>query len=428
LNANASPTTTLNFGFKIIGEDWVLNHIFSTGQSLSAGADGCPPLTTSTDTVSVTVTDEHNVLQDHFSPLVENKILGCRVTIGDPDQQAVADETPYSSMVRTIANLTNDRTWRQYVVGMHGGGGLAYSGLKKGTSWYANGLAQAVRAKQLADTIPRPFRIVATTIVHGESDHINKTPAAEYTADLAEWQHDYETDAQAITGQNTPVPLFETQMNSFTTYGEATSSIPEAQLDAAEQYPGKVIMVGPKYFFTYRPDGGSTSAHMPNTGYRWLGEYYGKAIEKTLTTGTPWVPLSPKSISSTGKVLTLVLNVPVPPISIDTSAVLAATNYGFEIYDGKLNTPHITDVSVTSDDTVTIMLDRQLSSTTPTYLRYAYTGVARSKPGADQPGSARGNIRDNDTTPSLYGNKLYNWLVAFNKVVTVNQKPIKPRK
>ena len=50
-------------------------------------------------------------------------------------------------------------------------------------------------------------------------------------------------------------------------------------------------------------------------------------------------------------------------------------------------------------------------------LRYAFSGILKSPPGATESGSARGNVRDSDNSLSLYGNKLYNWLVHFDKPV-----------
>ena len=72
-----------------------------------------------------------------------------------------------------------------------------------------------------------------------------------------------------------------------------------------------------------------------------------------------------------------------------------------------------------NSDTVKVTLN-----TTPTgsnqKLRYAYTGTPGAQPGAQISGSVKGNLRDSDNTPSLYGNTLYNWSVQFDKVITVD--------
>jgi hypothetical protein len=71
-------------------------------------------------------------------------------------------------------------------------------------------------------------------------------------------------------------------------------------------------------------------------------------------------------------------------------------------------------VQVTGSDTVAITL-----AATPTgankRLRYAYTGVPGNAAGPTS--GPRGNLRDSDATPSLYGNPLYNWCVHFDKPV-----------
>ena len=50
-------------------------------------------------------------------------------------------------------------------------------------------------------------------------------------------------------------------------------------------------------------------------------------------------------------------------------------------------------------------------------LRYAYTGVPGTNTGAQNAGSAAGNLRDTDPFPSLYGNTLYNWSVHFDEPI-----------
>ena len=135
-------------------------------------------------------------------------------------------------------------------------------------------------------------------------------------------------------------------------------------------------------------------------------------MKQVLVDHAAWDPLKPVKITRSGAIITVKFAVPVPPLVIDTTRVLAQTNYGFEYADDAASAT-INGVSVVSGDTITITL-----STTPTganpRLRYAYTGVSGAWAGCNQAGSARGNIRDSDTTPSLYGNNLYNWLVHFD--------------
>src|SRR5205085_750635 len=120
------------------------------------------------------------------------------------------------------------------------------------------------------------YVVRAVTNVHGESDHVAVN--ASYQANLLEWQNDYETDVKAITGQAEGIPMLQTQMSSWTKYGQATSIIPAQQLGAHIAAPGKVILVGPKYHLAYAADG----VHLTAKGYQHMGEDYAKVYRRVI--------------------------------------------------------------------------------------------------------------------------------------------------
>src|SRR5258708_871587 len=368
-------------------------HILSTGQSLSIGYLGSPALT-------ITQPYNNKMLTGSSIPLIP----------------LVEGNNNFESMSSSMANsITSAVAGNDYdiIVTRHGVGATAYSGLKKGTAPYSNGITQVNNAKYYSGVLGKLYKVTAVTTIHGESDILAGTTQAQYEADLVEWQNDYETDVRAITGQADAIPMFTDQVSSWSGLGFTTSVIPYAQLAASEDYPGKVILVGPKYFFDY-----VHIAHLNNLSYRWLGEYYGKVYKKVVIDGVKWTPLSPKEIVRDGNIIYVQFNVPVPPITFDTTAVDLKSNYGFEYADDN-SSASIMSVQIFNYDTVKITL-----STTPTganqKLRYAYTGTIGANPGAHVDGSPRGNLRDNDNTPSLYGNKLYNWSVHFDKTIAVD--------
>ncbi len=415
-----------------------INHIISNGQSLSVGADGCPSLTTTQPFNNLSITDNTLKTLTSFRSLVEDFQIACNPEVGGKGVESIS-----SAMANTISNLSTTPAYEDFVVSMHGGQGYPYIGLKKGTPPYQEGMAQIQAAKSAAQGMNRPYRVPAVTIIHGETDTISGTPGDQYTASIAEWQRDYESDAKALTGQFEQVPLFHSQTSSHTAYDKKTSSIPEAQLNSAENNTGKVYLVGPKYFLEYINSRGPVSAHLKNTSYRQLGEYYGKVIKKVIADKTDWKPLSPQKISFNGKIIDIKLNVPVAPIVIDTVKVAerpkrypnidkSDTKYGFEYFDNSASPANITYVEITGPDTIKITLDKAPNAADNPRLRYAHTGINNSIPGAFGlqtetpallalgPASARGNIRDSDNTPSLYGNSLNNWLVQFDKSIPFN--------
>jgi len=368
-----------------------LNHLLSTGQSLSNGQDGSPALSITQPYSNVMLSGSSLV------PLVESSV-----------------ETMSSGMANFVTAQVPGNDY-QIAVTRHGQSSAAYSALKKGTTPYTNGIAQVNSTKTAANNAGKSYKVIGVTTIHGESDHVNGTSQAQYEADLVEWQNDYETDVKAITGQTGTIPLFTDQMEAWTGYGSTTSVIPYAQLAASENNPEKIILVGPKYFFIYATSGG----HLINTSYRWLGEYYGKIINKVVVNGETWKPLRPRTIVRSGSDIYARFYVPVTPIVFDITNVLEKTNMGFEYTDDSGTPPSISNVEIVDTETVKVSLNQ-----TPTgsnqKLRYAYTGTSGAKPGADQAGSARGNLRDSDSTASLYGNNLYNWSVNFDKTVTAD--------
>ena len=364
-----------------------LNHILSTGQSLSIGLNGSPALTTTQPYSNVMLNGSS------LTPLVESSV-----------------ETMSSAMANSITSQADGNNY-QVGVTRNGVSATDYAGLKKGTTPYANGIAQVNNMFADATALGEPYRVIGVTTIHGESDHLDGTSLAQYEADLVEWQNDYETDIKAITGQINNIPLFTDQMSSQTYYNSSTSVIPFAQLAASEDNPGKIVLVGPKYFLNY-----SDGVHLTNTSYRWLGEYYGKVIKKVVVDKQAWVPLSPEQIARNENVIYAKFNVPSGPIVFDTSLVSARANYGFEYFDNS-SSASISNVEIINSDTVKITLN-----TTPTganqRLRYAYTGTPGVHAGAQIAGSVGGNLRDSDSTTSLSGDTLYNWSVQFDKPIT----------
>jgi hypothetical protein len=393
---NVAPTTGVATLSSAIGPLTVVNyfnHILLSGQSLSIGYGGTPVLSTTQPYSNKTLAGSTQ-LGTTFTPLVESN-----------------RETVASAMANNITSLSGGTY--QSAVTVHGVGNTAYSGLKKGTTPYANGMTQVTNVfNAAASELSKTDRVVGVAIIHGEADHQQFTTAAEYESYLVEWQHDYETDSKAITGQVDIVPLFTDQMASFTGYNAATSVIPGAQLAAAENNPGKIVLVGPKYFLNY-----SDYAHLNNTSYRWLGGYYGKVMKKVLIDKEAWRPLTPDSVLRSGKIIYAKFHVPAGQLALDTTLVSPRTNYGFE-YSDSTSSATISSVEILNTDTVKITL-----SNVPTgysqKLGYAHTGTAGSLPGAQVAGSAAGNLRDTDTATSLAGDTLYNWAVNFENPISL---------
>jgi lysophospholipase L1-like esterase len=381
-----------------------VNHVLVTGQSLAVGVAGAPPLSL-TQPFANLMFDTGVMAGDEglerFEPLVEgDTIPGSKVAV----------ETISSAFANLAAQLAREGGpgAHDVLVSVHGQGAKTYAQLKKGTRPYERGLAQIAAARDIAKAVGKSYVVRAVLNVHGESDHAEKS--TRYEADLLEWQADYEADARALTGQVEPVPMFETQISSFTRMmkGTETSAIPGAQLGAHVASDGKVVLVGPKYHLQYARDG----VHLTNDGYRHLGEEYAKAYRRVVLEGRRWEPLRPIEARLEGATITVRFAVPAPPLVLDTELVSDPGAYGFEYTDSSGSSPSIARVVVTGPDTVAVTL-----SAAPTgddrHLRYAFTGVKGARSGPRT--GPRGNLRDSDATPSRTGHPLYNWCVHFDE-------------
>ena len=376
-----------------------INHVLSTGQSLSVGAQGAPPLSTTQPLKNVmfkagAIAGSTNL--DTLVPLVEANV-----------------ETMSSSLANLSAQIASEefKVNHDLLVSVHGVGGFSYAQLKKGQPAFTNGIAQATAGVAAAKGLGKTYVVRAVTNVHGETDH--NLLSTTYQQDIATWQSDYETDVKAITKQTEPIPMLHTQMSSFTKLGGAagssTSRIPLDQLAVHVASNGKTVLVGPKYHLPYVGDG----VHLSNEGYRHMGEDYAKVYRRIVLEGKKWEPVRPSSITRSGKTITVKFFVPAPPLVLDDVNVTNPADFGFEIaQDG--GAPNIVSVDVTAADTVTIELSGEPTGQNRR-LRYAFTGTPLASGGPKT--GARGNLRDSDATKSRSGYKLWNWCVHFDEVL-----------
>ncbi len=384
-----------------------VNHVLSTGQSLSIGSVGTPPLTLTqpySNVMFVTGVMAEATGLTSFVPLVEGDIPPGRIDPVETMSSSLANLVTKLAREQVFVSMPQAKQSHDVLVSVHGVGGTPYVGLKKGTAPYATGLAQATAGRDLAKALGKSYVVRAVTTVHGENDHVSGN--TDYASDLIEWQSDYEEDVKALTGQTIDVPLFQTQVSSWTKQGQVTSLIPYAQLQAHIDRPGKIVLVGPKYHLPYAADG----VHLTNEGYRHMGEDYAKAYRRVILEGLPWEPLRPKSATLAGKVITVTFHVPSPPLVFDTTLVTDPGNKGFEYIDDADVLPEIVSVALDGPDRVKITLSAEPTGNNRE-VHYA-AGAPAGSPAGPTTGP-RGNLRDSDTTPSRSGYPLFNWCVHF---------------
>ncbi|HSE56663.1 MAG TPA: fibronectin type III domain-containing protein, partial [Candidatus Paceibacterota bacterium] len=406
--APATGSAALSSASNKVFSEAAYYHILSTGQSLAVGYNSTTALTTTQPYNNLMLT---NGVEATSTPLIALR------ESGNGENGNV--ETPSSAMANTIRAL--DVFGRPFIVGLHGHGGAPYNDIKKGTSYYSRGMTQATNsASYVTGTLGGVYYPRAVTLTHGETDYDNGVSAATYQGYLEEMQNDYETDLNTIAGTSGTIPLFINQMNAG-----LTGTIAVSQLDAHRDNTDSIILVGPKYQMEYASD----HVHLTNTGSKYLGELMGKVMEKVLLQGESWNPLMPTAVSRVGAVITASFAIPTGTLAIDTTLVAQRPNYGFEFTQTGGNSPTISSVSLTNNDTEVQVTLSATPTGTNQRLRYAYTCTGNHTGAydflcgdADDGTYVGGNIRDTDSTTSSAtgstGLVLYDWLVAFDEPIT----------
>ncbi len=384
-------------------------YVFSVGQSLSNGGAGNPAISAHDATTTNRMFNDGVVWDDETvsSPTRIASLVDLAEGIGTINSGGSLNtrETHCSGFANQIsawARANGMGAYHDTIQDSWGVGGKAYVDLKKGTVPYSNSIAAVTRAKVLLPTVIVP----ATLCIHGETDG-----SCGYYAKVQEWQSDYQTDIQAITGQSGLIPMFMSQVQqqecgSGGTVGQPTYT---GMLGAFEQTPTLTVLCNPKYMFPYVAAG----THLTNAGYRWMGEYYAKAYWKQIVLGQQWSPLRPLTVSTASNVITVQMTGFVPPLVFDTVNVSDPGNYGFAYTGGGGGT--ISSVAIT-DATAGIIQITLTAPATGGGLSVDYA-IGTSTPHGPTAG-ARGCLRDSDPLVSLSGNPLQNWCVHFCKKLT----------
>jgi hypothetical protein len=217
--------------------------------------------------------------------------------------------------------------------------------------------------------------------------------SSTYQGYLEEWQRDFEALARRCTetGTGTTVPMYVSQLSRFLGTTVNAGGVAKAQRDAARANPGRIVLVGPKYQFSYV---GAGDFHVDAAGSRDMALLNGYVLAQ----GSSWTPLDATGTSLSGAVIRQCYHVPFPPIVLDTVSASNAGNYGFQYSCGSAP-PAISSVAVFGQDCIDITLASEPSTACKLddVVRYAWDATT----------SMRGNVRDSNPL----GHPYYAWLV-----------------
>ena len=281
--------------------------------------------------------------------------------------------------------------------------------LNVGSSNYAL-LLQAIQvAQNYAISIGKKFKVPFIVYVQGETevlfaDGLGLTTQIYYNQVINLIQN-LNRDISLITGQTTPVYFFDMQVS--------WDFEPSSDLNARDMLVKQAqyeLNNGTTLFAIYPSQQLSTlsgSGHYDNYQiFKW-SQSVAKNIYYTLYEGKNYV-FNVNSILKEGNQLVLNLNVPVPPIYIDTSLGITQ-NSNFYAIDILGNPLTITNVAVTGPDQITITFASTLGDG---YIYYGWTKDYLNNPDTSdlRPGSF---VVDSDSYVSSLGIPCKNYLLSF---------------
>lgn len=329
-------------------------------------------------------------------------------------------ETTVETLASGFANqLTAFEPGRGVIMDGWGVGSTAYSGLAQGTGPYNAGILGLTQARTgVAAARPlESFEHGCLLWIHGETDEVNNVSAATYRGFMETLQANWQTDARAALSTSRNIPLIMTQHACHSRLVRAFAARVPAGQEEAARFNAQIILSHPTYHIPYN----AIDIHYSNAGHRRNGEYLAKVVRRVVTAGGTWTPLRPLAITATNNVIVVTFTGgdESSALVFDTTNMVAKPHMGFEYVDDQADAPTIVSVALTGSRTVTITLSRNVGA--GARLRYAYSCVPGTDAGPTSLGGLGGNLRDQDSTPSLSGGlPLWNWCVIFDREVTIS--------
>ena len=257
------------------------------------------------------------------------------------------------------------------------------------------------------------FFVPAICWMQGESDIIDYTDN-NYKKLLKQFRTDVNKDIKSITHQKEDIRMICYQSNVLT----RAESFDANNYECVEMRPAQAIVdlinedslfwaSGPTYPYTFINE----RLHIDAIGQQHIGNLDAIAIMNLLKGGVKTYGLIPRSISTHGDDVLIHMNVPCPPLIIDTISVLPVEHYGFSVITE--NNENILSSVKIEGDTI-----RLICSKSPQNCRIRYAVNGEKMKSGNQHGP-RGNLRDSQGDKeriSIKGvkNPVYNWCYQFD--------------
>lgn len=394
-------------------EAWDWNGVIGTGQSLAVGATPSTSTTQPYNNLKLSLGSSGNAAVPPWDPMIAElamvplvePIRPLATGYPGPYPGNIYGETPHSAMANQITALVKSAAADQDFVTVHtvvGESGQGIIALKKpadlsaatGTTGraYAATLFEVTAIARLAKEAGKSYGISVVVMTHGETDVGSPT----YKDEVVQLLADYNADIAAITGQTHKIPMYLSQQHGVPNGAAGQRPlVNQTQWQLGVEHKDEFVCTGPQY--QYPGNESNDGVHLASVGYAMLGEKTGQVYYERVLLGHDWQPLAPTSVERNGRVVTVHLHVPVPPLAwddeLDAPAIPEWVNgRGFELR-GPAGNIVISSVEIV-DDSVQITADSDLPAS-GLFVAYALSSQGVQMTAASK-GVRWGQLRDSD--------------------------------
>jgi hypothetical protein len=322
-------------------------------------------------------------------------------------------ETPMAGAVQMLAQMLIARdgidpstSGQKFLVSDSARGGASAALLTKANGTrYPRLLANIQAGKACADASGKSYASAALFYTQGESDIGSATDPTTWTNTVLGILASVQTDWQATTGTNRPVPMIIYQTASAPSYNANDPAIPLAQtaMAIANNYVG---FATPTHFLPYN----ANDIHLTGVGSKWLGAYYGLFAYWWLFKGIKPAPMIPTIYAEGNQIIA---RFPVDAgrkLVIDSNLLELMPNFGMQARNAAGTAKTLTNPRLVGRDCVV-----WTAGETPADVwQFCYGFSAQTASGRTN--IAGGNIRDDNPLifdPSGINRPMYKWAPIF---------------
>lgn len=291
--------------------------------------------------------------------------------------------------------------------------------LSKPVPCYNKFIEEIAYAFETAQELGWDFQIPAVCWMQGESD-IAEYPDTDYKSLFHEMYNNLNTDIKQITHQANDIRMICYQSSALTkaekyktnNFEGTESQTPEIQMELVRD-DSLIWAMGPTYPYDYLRE----ALHIDAIGQKRIGDLAAKSALGIIRNEPCFIGLVPMETKVEGNTVSILFNVPTPPLCFDTIQVIKADHYGFNVIRQD-NTDIISDVVLQGDTVVITCKESPIGCR----IRYGVNGEFRKGGRLHGP---RGNLRDSqgETRKVTINGKTYpqdNWCYIFDYLCEPN--------